>query len=226
MNMKLFFAILSLLLTAALATSAWSMDTTACHCFKDRSYNSADRFAADDYILATSFNSLMANAYDIPKKQIILLKMKGGAEHLNLIIGLRVATITGTDLQQILDYLKQGRSWQDMLSSPGMAKAAASDQYLAALAAGASAEEAGPRIADALLADFFKIPMEKVKQLRASGVNEKEMALIFILAHEKKVKPADLADLHLKEGKSWSQIADEFGIAPAEAGRLILEYTP
>ena len=43
----------------------FAQSTINCHCFLDRSYDPADKFAADEYILATSFNSLLAKSFDI-----------------------------------------------------------------------------------------------------------------------------------------------------------------
>jgi cell division protein FtsW (lipid II flippase) len=52
----------------------------------------------------------------------------------------------------------------------------------------------------------------------------KEMALVFILVHMRGVKPSSLVQLNRKQGKSWSEIAFQLGIQPAEAGKYILAY--
>lgn len=57
---------------------ATAAGTIQCHCFNNRVYNPAEKFAADAYILATSFNSLLARLAGLPKKQIVMIKMNQG----------------------------------------------------------------------------------------------------------------------------------------------------
>ena len=57
------------------------------HCFTKRVYNPAERFAADDYILATSFNSLLARLAALPKRQIVMIKMNDGVAQDDLLLG-------------------------------------------------------------------------------------------------------------------------------------------
>ncbi len=198
--------------------------TIDCHCFKDRTCDPARKFAADEYILATSFNSLLAKAYGIPKKQIVLLKMQGGVDQNDLLIGLRAAKLSGADLQQLLMLRDGNYPWQDILANPDLADRIKNDPLLGKIKTGLADAEAGKQAADLLLADFFKVPPATVDKLRATGLNEKELTLIFILAHAKGKQPDTLAAQYQKEGKSWSEIADSLGIDPAAAGKLILDY--
>ena len=61
--------------------------------------------------------------------------------------------------------------------------------------------------------------------MHASGLNEKEMALLLILEQAKKLPPREGARQHAQEGKSWSEIAHQLGLEPAEAEKLIIEIT-
>lgn len=197
---------------------------TGCHCFRDRTYDPARKFAADDYLLASTFNSLLAKTYDIPKKQLVLLKMQGNVDQNDLLIGLRTAKLTGADLQQLL-ILRDGKhSWQEILSAPDLAGRVKSDPLLGKIPTGLPDADAGRQAADLLLAEFFTIPPATIDKLRAAGLNEKELALILILAHRKSLPPETIAARYQKEGKSWGEIADSLGIAPAAAGKFILDY--
>jgi hypothetical protein len=84
--------------------------------------------------------------------------------------------------------------------------------------------EAGARVANEMIEDFYKISAEQVKRFRAYGLSEKEMALVFILAHFKNQKPETFVEQYKKQGSSWSQIAFSLGIEPAAAGKMILAY--
>ena len=57
-----------------------------------------------------------------------------------------------------------------------------------------------------------------------SGLNEKEMALLFILVHAGGLKPEALVMQYKKQGRSWSEIAYNLGLEPDAAGKLILAY--
>lgn len=206
------------------AQKSFSEAVSGCHCFRNRAYDPAQKFAADDYILATSFNSLLSKAYDIPKPHIIKLKMQSGVSQKELLVGLRTAQVTGAEIQQIL-MLREGKySWQEILSSPAAAKNIKNDKLLKAVQSGLPVNDAGPKAADLLLAGFFNLPLDSVADLRASGLNEKEMALVLVLTHNKDKQPTELVKLYKKEGKSWSEIAYNLGIEPGMVGKLIKSY--
>ena len=223
--MKYFYSIIfSVLLLLLFPPKIFAETTNGCHCFKERAYKPQDRFAADDYILATSFNSLIANKYSIAKRQIVFFKMKGGVSHMDLIVALRVAKASGSDLKMILDMKKNGQTWQNILENSTMANGIKNDNLLYKLKAGRPLNEVGGKIADSLIVDFYKADGEVVKQMRSSGLNEKEMALVFIVANKSGASPMALAELYSKQGKSWSEIANDFGIGPTQAGKLILQH--
>lgn len=202
---------------------ALAASTNGCHCFRDRAYDPARKFAADDYLLATSFNSLLARAYDLPKKQIVMLKMRGEVDQDELLIAMRAAKVTGADAMEMLKLRDGNYPWREILSSPAI-KGATDDPLLAAIRDGLSEVEAGRRAADLLLAGFFGVPLEAVGQLRASGLGEKEMALAFLLAHQNGSEPGSIVEQFQKEGRSWSEIAAGLNLDPAEAGRLMLNF--
>ena len=195
-----------------------------CHCFQDRTYNPADPFAADDYILATSFNSFLAKSFDIPKRQIVMLKMKEGVGQNDLLIGLKTAKATKIDLRQLLRLRREKSTWSKIVSELDLRGIQQNDRLLAVIKSGIPVAEAGAKVADELIADFFKIPMETIGEFRLSGLNEKEIVLLLILAHASDQKPETLVARHGKEGKSWSEIADSLGVQAAAAGKLILQY--
>ncbi len=196
-----------------------------CHCFQDRTYNPADKFAADDYILATSFNSLLAKSFSMPKRRIVMLKMKEGVGQDDLLVGLKIANVTGIDLQKLLTLRRDKKfTWSTIISDLADKEHFNKDRLVEAIRSGLSVDEAGAGVADELIADFFKVPAETIQRFRTTGLNEKEMAVLFILAHAGDRKPEALVDLRTKEGKSWSEIANGFNIEPVAAGKLIIQY--
>ncbi len=217
--------IISLCVIGFLMTSQdiFSAETNSCHCFKNRVYDPADRFGSDEYLLATSFNSLMSKMYNIPKRQIVFLKMKGGATHLDLIIALRASQICGYELQQLLNLRKQKKAWKEILSMPEISAKASKDILLIELLKGKDVEIVGPRIANTLITEFYSVPPQAVQQLRQSGLNEKEMSLVFILSHKKGIQPTAIAKQH-QAGKSWSQAVHDLNISLFQVAGLIMGY--
>lgn len=203
---------------------AFAESTSVCHCFVDRSFNPADRFAADDYILATSFNSLLSKFYNIPKRQIVMIKMNEGVEQNELLIGMKMSKLTGVDIRKFLRLRHENETWPEIISSLAQQEYIKKDAIWQAIRSGMPADEAGARIADEIIIQFYKAAEEEIKKLRASGLNEKELALIFILAHVSEIQAEALLEQYKKQGKSWSEIAYHLGLEPDMAGKLILAY--
>ena len=217
--------LLSLLLISLVpAANLFAESTINCHCFQDRSYDPADKFAADDYILATSFNSLLAKSFDISKKQVVMLKMDEGVGQDDLLVGLKITRLSGGYLEQLLGLRRAGYTWSQIVSGMEQQEIINNDKLAKAIKAGMPVFEAGAGVADEMIEGFYAMPAEEVKRFRAYGLDEKEMALVFILAHFKNQKPEIYVEQYKKQGSSWSQIAFNLGVEPAAAGKLILAY--
>jgi len=216
------FLVFFLLLSGAVGQAAESIG--GCHCFRERAFVPAEPFAADDYILATSFNSLLAKAFAVSKQQIVMQKMQGGVTSDKLLIGLKISRATGVELQQLLDDRKEKGSWQEVLAALPIAGKIRGDELLEKIRAGLPEAEAGRLAADELIAGFFSVPPAEVASLRKSGLNEKEMALLILLAHISGKSPEVLAADKKQNSKSWSETAFALGVAPEDAGKLILQY--
>ncbi|MCB2180795.1 MAG: hypothetical protein KQH63_02075 [Desulfobulbaceae bacterium] len=221
---KTIVLITSFLFLAFLPQSVFAEPVTGCHCFRNRAYDPNNTFAADDYILASTFNSLISRSFDLPKRQIVMLKMQGGVDQNDLLIGLETEKITGEELQKLLGLRKQNDSWQTILSNPLLSEKIKTSPILKPIQSGLALQEAGARIADSLIGTFYKVPGETLAEFRSSGLDEKEMTLLFTLSHAKGVKAGDLARQYQKEGKSWSEIADSLGIEAGQAGKLLMSY--
>jgi hypothetical protein len=120
MDMKklksLLFCMTFVLLFWGPVQNSFAESTINCHCFQDRSFDPGDKFAADDYILATSFNSLLAKSFDISKKQVVTLKMDEGVSQDDLLVGLKLTKLTGGYLEQLLGLRRAGYEWSQIIS--------------------------------------------------------------------------------------------------------------
>lgn len=192
-----------------------------CHCFRERSYNPEERFAADDYILATSFNSLLARAFALPKREIVMLKMGRGVNQDDLLVALEIGRNTGINLGQLLDLNQQDRSWAETVSRLVRNGMIQKGTVPAALTAPQPA--AGAWVAERIISAFHRVPQEVIARFRETGLNDKEINLLLLLARTGKRELGKLAALSTREGRSWSEIAHQMGIEPEMAGRLILQ---
>ena len=214
--------ILSLLCCLRWPQPVFPESAIECHCFKARAYNPADRFAADEYILATCFNSLLAKVFNIPKSKIIMIKMNEGVSQDELLISLKLSEITGEDPSRYFRQRQENVSWPQIIFGLTQPEAIRKDAILQAVMTGIPAEEAGARIADDMIGAFYGIAPDEIRKLKASGLNEKEINLVVIRGHSGDQKSDVQADKHEKQGMSWSEIANVLGLEPAAAGELIL----
>ncbi len=205
------------------AGDIYAQSSVACHCFRDRTYNPQQKFASDEYILATSFNSLMARGLGVAKRQIVMIKMKEGVGQEDLLISLAIAQASKSNSNQLLD-LNKTMSWQKIIADWQFPESSEKGKILVKVRSGLASKEAAVQIANQLLVDYFAITLDDVKKVRALGLNEKEMSLVFILAHFSQLKPAALIVQYKEQGKSWSEIAQSLGVDPVAAGKLIMNY--
>ena len=195
---------------------------TGCHCFNDRAYDPSDKFAADGYLLATSFNSLLSEHFGISKRQIIQYKMQGGTSQDDILIGLTISKDSGGNLKHLLD-LRKKKSWAQILEGL-MLSGYTPSPVLIGLKEGTAAYQATSEIADKLISQFFRTSQKKVENFRAKGFTEKEITLLLLLASISNIPAETIASQHNKKRKSWSEIAHSYGVEPAATGKLISNY--
>ena len=153
-----------------------------------------------------------------------MIKMNEGVVQDDLLIGLKIAKITGQTLQNVLDLRRGNNSWAEIIKALQPHESVNEDETSQAIRAGGDAEVVGPRVADEMIAEFFKVPSEKINKLRMSGLSEKEITLTFILNHVSEIQPEALVEQYKKQQRSWSEIAHNLGVEPKAAGKLILAY--
>ena len=198
--------------------------TINCHCFQNRSFDPGDKFASDDYILATSFNSLLARSFEISKEQVVRLKMEEKVSQDDLLVGLKLTKITGGYLDQLLGLSGAGYSWSDIILGMEQQKPIENDKLAQEIRAGIPVEAAGDRVADEMISEFYAIPVEDIQRYRSYDLSEKEIGLVFALAHYNDEKPETFVYQYKQQGRSWSEIAFNMGLEPSAAGKLVLAY--
>jgi len=223
-NMACLFLVL-LFSTAVLAMDIPNQ-TNGCHCFKDRVYDPENKFAADKYLLTTSFNSFIAVNFHISKSQIVMMKMKGAIDPDDLLIGLFVERAGGVDFNTLLAVLDNGGTWSQILESESIVSDEKHEKSLNALRrAVASNADLTESVIDQMLKEFFAISDHDIMVLRKEGASGRELTLIYLLERygKRDMVAADILSLHIRKKKSWGEIANYFGFTPKETGKLLQE---
>ncbi len=209
-----------LLLTLLTLPTQVQAGITACHCFRQRSYDPQAPFAADDYILTTCFNSLLATHFGISKRKLITYKMKNGIREQDLLIALALHRENGVEIEKLLAARHKAGSWKKALAilpaSPNPPPNSTTTR-LATMAPAAVAR----MVTDEALAAFFARPLSRITALRRAQFNAKEITLLLFLEKTKGIPIANLIEQIKTEHHSWSEIAFYLGITPKTAGRLL-----
>ncbi len=215
-----FFLLLALLCIPVPALSATS--TSGCHCFRNRTFNPADRYSADDYLLTTTYNALIAASFDISKRQIVMKKMKGGVNGDDLLIGLYVSARTSTPMDILLSIRDNGGSWQDILQAPNLKEKGTADAVLSRIRKGAKTGEITRMITDNMLCSKYNCSRQDLDDLQKDTLSDKETGLVFALKKQTGASLEKLVAMYQQQKMSWSEIAHHFKLTPAEVGKNIL----
>ena len=204
------------------ASPSLAVSTDRCHCFRNRIFDPADTFAADEYLLATTYNALTVATLDITKKQIVMKKMSGGINADDLLIGLYVQKKTAQPLDLLLSIRDNGGSWQDIMQAPGMNKNKSSDPILIAIGSGSQTKNITRLITNFMIRSYYKCSLEEIQHFDKDNLSDKETALLFALQKQTGTPFEQLIKMSLTQKMSWSAIAHHFNLEPAQVGKNII----
>ena len=190
-----------------------------CHCFKNRSYNSEDRFGVDDYLRATAVNSLVARFFDISKKDIVMMRMNGAPLE-ELLAAFYISRRGEIDYREILELRFKRVPWHEVLTQNGLKPETIEPGFAGVLARGDT--RVMEHLEDATLARFFSIEPAEVIELRKLGLeNVRDRVLALGLSRRLSVPAGDLARSLRQENRSWGEMAAEAGLTPEHMGPYI-----
>ena len=221
---KLFSLLLILLFTSSAFAMEQPESAINCHCFKDRTFDPQNKFAADKYLLTTSFNSFIATNFNITKRQIVMMLMKGSVGPEDLLIGLYVSREADVDLESLLVILDNGGTWKQILESPSLQRPGKDKEVLNAISKVINDKKVAVEIiTDQLVKDFFKINQSAIDVLRKEGATGREITLVYLLEKygNRDKSAADILKMKTQEKKSWGEIALVFGLSPKGTGKLL-----
>lgn len=192
-----------------------------CHCFKDRSYDPARKFAVDEYILATSFNSMLATSFGITKKQIIMMRMRMGVGGEDLITSLYLGQLLGRDFQKILTLRSSGQSWIEIVGTEELHGKEENNPVLSVVRANGSDVDVSRSAAAIIVSKYFSLPSGVIEKYRESNFSDKEIVLVLGLSVRSGQPLEQFFTLYKDKGQSWGEITDSSGVAPGDIDDMI-----
>ncbi|PLX40973.1 MAG: hypothetical protein C0608_07565 [Deltaproteobacteria bacterium] len=193
--------------------------SVSCHCFRDRTYESAEPFLADPYILATARNSFVALAAGVSKSDVVKERM-GGAGEADVWLTDYLGKKTGVDPEKIKEAHSEGRSWEEAFNALRLDTSRFGEEFDAARRAG-DADAMSAALADIELIKTFGVSRETLSKLRESGADNAEAILALLVAKLSNGDPMEHLLAVSPEGKSWGALLDGVGVMPAGVGEQL-----
>ncbi|GAB4173173.1 MAG: hypothetical protein Kow00100_14730 [Geothermobacteraceae bacterium] len=197
------------LMTLLLPAVSRAAPTVDCHCFRDRSFDPARPTASNDYILATSRNSMLASVYGVHKKEIVRARMSGTSA-LDLWIALDLARTTGQPVTMWLERRAGSDSWQQAMRRQKVETAWA--DWL---------DKDRQQLYDRIVALTLRVDDAVVRSLRADGADDRELVAALVLAPLLRETPVKLLRQVRANGGSWGARLHGAGISPTDIGSQV-----
>jgi len=177
----------------------------SCHCFRDREYDPASPDKSDEYLLATTANSLLSAAYGVPKRGIVEARMSGISGE-DLWISTYAAFRQGAEPAVLMSARKAAASWQDVFRSRGGQLESLGPRFVGALADGAGDGALARIAATETLADRLRTPWAELEEVTGRGATLQETVLAALIGlWSSRTAPEVYTDV--KSGKSgWSRL--------------------
>lgn len=203
---SILFAVLLLLPAAAGAVS--------CHCFQDRVFDPERPTAADAYFLATAQNSLIAAAFDIPKRDLVKAKM-GGVDADLIWLSYYVADRTGLSVADLFE------AWTDggiagMITRLKVKKVKLDKPFLEVLSPQATLVELAAGAYRSVMTSDLGIAGALLDRLEVFGANRKEQVLALFVSLLLAEDPVRIVKSVRTGGESWGSVLASTGQAPGQ----------
>jgi len=203
-----------------LSSSVPAAPITACHCFKDRSFDVANPGKSDEYLLATTQNSFLAAVFNIDKKYVVKTKMSG-CSGTDLWIAHFLAQKTEIDAQELISDRKTADSWKSVLSQNKIEFSTLGEEFKTALTASVPDELLAALIVDQMLVSRFNVKSAEINKLRDVGATTKEVILSVFLSRKSERNALEYYVLVAKDRRTWDAHLNFVGITAKLVGTEI-----
>jgi hypothetical protein len=190
---------------ALTAQPSIASSTVKCHCFHERTYSADHPTKFDPYLLATTQNRLMAVIFNLPRKDIVKMKMSGVPESY-LWVALWIQKHSVFSLEQINSLFHESQSWRSIVMKSKADPEALGSFFMEALADGRTDAMAWA-VVHYNLKNSLDVSEKDWLAIQDKKASLKEAILTFILAG---MYNQDPAILHLKaQTDGWGSFLAE-----------------
>ncbi|MDD5104328.1 MAG: hypothetical protein PHC49_01820 [Desulfuromonadaceae bacterium] len=185
--------------------SAYAIPAITCHCFTDRSYDTAHPAAADPYFLATTQNSFFAIVFNTDKKSIVMKKQQGTSPD-DLWVAYWVASKAGKIPDSLLLAKSKSDSWKNVLVPLNLPLKSLGARFSNALNANVPSDRLSEAVVDELFLKDRLLGERDVADMRKAGANNQELIIATVIATKTKQSAKQLY-LEVKAGtKTWGSL--------------------
>lgn len=191
-----------------------------CHCFPNRTFDSAKPATADPYFLATSQNAFMAVVFGQEKSSVVLAKQKPGVTAEGLWIAHWLSMKSGKETSELLRAQRNADSWRGAVATLHINPQKLSPRFATLLNGGADEAALSRFIVDTLLNDKGLTPRGELEIMRLNGATDQETILASILARKSGQRSSKLFGMVRKGETSWGKLLQKAGM---DGGKMVDE---
>jgi hypothetical protein len=196
---------LSLVLLLLLPIPARAIPAVTCHCFTERSYDTARPAAADPYVLATTQNSFFAVVFNTDKKNIVIKKQQGTSSD-DLWIAYWIAARSAMSPDTLLQAKLKHEYWKDTLASLKLTTKGSGVRFSSALNATSSSARLADTVVDELLLHYRMLTDSELSSVRTAGASNQELIVTAVLAAKTKQSARQIFRDVKSGSKTWGAL--------------------
>jgi hypothetical protein len=207
---------LLLVAVTALPYLTSAAEASACHCYRDRTFDPERPGAADSYILATTRSSLLSAVFGRSKRELIEAVMTGTSSE-DLWIADWSAARTGRSSRSLLDAKRATQSWKAVLAPA----AGLGQSFKEAVANGASDADLAALAVDDVLVTRLRTSASTVAELRRAGASTSDLILSVVLAEQLRTHAATIFEPVRSRKGTWGIVLQALGLTPKDMDGVV-----
>jgi hypothetical protein len=189
-------------------STALAESTASCHCFQDREYDPQRAYAADPYFLATTQNALLANLFNLSKKDVVRAKM-GGADGDRLWVAHYLAQKSGKPLGEVKSLFSDKTGWSAVVQQLKIDPERLDPRFIAALD---DQKTLAVVVVDEQLVAYLDLDPLQLQRLREEGADNQQTILAVFIGQSSHLEPAELFTQVTEMKTSWGGLLAEQGL--------------
>lgn len=191
-----------------------------CHCFPNRTFDSAKPAASAPYFLATTQNAFLAVVFGQEKRDVVLAKQKPGVTAEGFWIAHWLAQKSGKEAGELFRARHSADSWRGAMTALHVDQQKLPPQFMTLLNEAADEAALSRFIIDTLLIDKGFAPRGELENMRRDGATDQETILASIIARKGGQRGSRIFTIARKNETSWGGLLLKAGL---DGGNMVNE---